>query len=150
MSRERSVLQTFWHVKPTQAVFVQNKGRVTGNRIQAFCAYLRLVIGSFSFHESGDVYPRPFFRVPPHQFFSFTPRTAVRPCTGAIVNNSPITRPREAPAVAKIISGFPGVRLVHAIAAKNAGINPAAACRRSVSFQFTKTIHLLAVMRLAL
>src|SRR6266496_6394003 len=106
MSRKRSVLQTFWHVKPAQAVLVQNKGRVTGNRIQAFCAYLRLVIGSFSLYESRDVYARPFFRVPPHQFFSFAPRTAVRPRTGAIVNDSAITRPREAPAVTKIISGF--------------------------------------------
>src|ERR1043166_4246308 len=106
MSRERAVLQTFWDVNPAQAVLVQNKRRIAGNRVEAFCAYLWLVIGSFAFYKSGHVYAGPFFRVPPHQFFSFAPRTAVRPRAGAIVNDSAITRPRETPAVTEIISGF--------------------------------------------
>src|SRR6266540_2156567 len=106
MSRQRAVLQPPGHVKPAQAILMQNKRRVTGNCIQAFCAYLWLVIRSFSFYEAGDVYARPFFRVPPHQLFSFAPRIAVRPCTGAIVNDSAIARPRKAPAVTEIISGF--------------------------------------------
>ena len=38
MSRERAVLQTFWHVDPTQAVLVQDKRRITWNRIEAFGA----------------------------------------------------------------------------------------------------------------
>src|SRR5439155_3312420 len=46
MSWQWSVLQTFWHVKPAQAVLMQDKRRVTGDCIQAFRAYLRLVIGS--------------------------------------------------------------------------------------------------------
>src|SRR5437899_4377704 len=149
MSRKWSILQTFWHVKPAQSILVQDKRGIARNRIQAFCTYLRLVIGSFSLYESRNVYARPFFRVPPHQLFSFTPGTAVRPRTGAIVNNSAIIRPREAPAVTKIISGFTCVGLVHAIAAKNSGINPAAACRRSIGFQFRETIHLRAMMGLA-
>src|SRR5437667_10459576 len=107
MSRQRSVLQTFWHIKPTQAVLVQDERRVTGNRVQSFCAYLRLVVGRFSFHESGNVYASPFFRVPPHQFFLFAPGTAIRSRAGTIVDDAAIARPREAPAVTEIIFGFP-------------------------------------------
>src|SRR5207244_11173732 len=44
MSGERSVLQTFWHVDPAQAILVQNKRRITGNCIEAFGAYLRLEV----------------------------------------------------------------------------------------------------------
>src|SRR5260370_38907149 len=36
MRRERAILQTFWHVDPAQAVLVQNKRRITRNRIQSF------------------------------------------------------------------------------------------------------------------
>src|SRR5437879_4273165 len=126
MRRQRSILQTFWHVKPAQSVLVQNKRSITGNRVESLRAWLRFVLRSFSFYEAGNVYACPFFRVPPHQFFPFAPRTTVRPCTGTVVNDSAIARPREAPAVTEIISGFSRVCLVHAIAAKNAGVNPAA------------------------
>src|SRR5205814_7932075 len=91
----------------------------------------------------------PFFRVPPHQFFPFAPRAAVRPCTGTVVNDSAIARPREAPSVAEIISRFARVRLVYAIAAKNAGVNPAAARSGAVGFQLRESIHLWAVMSVA-
>src|SRR5437660_7258375 len=106
MSRERPVLQTFRHVKPAQAVLVQNKRSVTGNRVESSRAWLRFVLRSFPFNEAGNVYAGPFFRVPPHQFFSFAPRTPVRPCTGTVVHDSAIARPREAPAISKILSGF--------------------------------------------
>src|ERR1700730_9904456 len=106
MSRERPVLQTFWDIKPAESVLVQNKRCVTGNRIQTLRAFVRLILGSFSFHKTRNVYAGPFFRVPPHQFFAFTPGTAVRPRTSTIVNDSAIARPTEAPAVAKITPGF--------------------------------------------
>src|SRR5947207_6540735 len=110
MRRQRSILQPLRHAKPAQSVLVQNKRGITGNRVESLRAWLRLVFRSFSFYKAGNVYACPFFRVPPHQFFPFTPRTAVRPCTGAVVNYSAIARPREAPAVAEIISGFACVR----------------------------------------
>src|SRR5262249_32960864 len=106
MGRERPVLQTPWHVNPSQSVLVQNKRGITGNCIEALCVYARLVIGSFPFHETGNVNAGPFLRVPPHQFFAFAPWTAIRPRTGTIVNDSPIARPTEAPAVTQIISRF--------------------------------------------
>ena len=74
---------------------------------------------------------------------------AVRPRTRAVVDNPAIARPREAPAVTKIIFGFTRVGLVDAVAAENAGVNPAAARGRTVGFQFRETIHLRAVMRFA-
>src|SRR6266478_4280770 len=104
MSRQRAVLQTFWHVDPTQAVLVQNKRRITRNRIQSFSSDLRFVIRRFSLYEPGNVYAGPFFRVPPHQFFAFTPRTAVRPRASAVINDAAIARPTEAPAVPEVIS----------------------------------------------
>ena len=103
MSWERSVLQTFWHVDPAQAVLVQNERRITRNCIETFGAYFRLVIGRFPLYKSGNIDAGPFFRVPPDQFFPFAPGMAVRPRTGAIVNDSAIARPREAPAVTEII-----------------------------------------------
>src|SRR3954453_10770085 len=106
MRRQRSILQSLGHVKPAQPVLVQNKWCITGNRVESLRAWLRFVLRSFSFYEAGNVYACPFFRVPPHQFFPFTPRPAIGPCTGAVVNDSAIARPREAPSVAEIISRF--------------------------------------------
>src|SRR6266404_4620883 len=99
MRRERAILQTFWHVDPAQAVLVQNKRRITRNRIKSFGAYLGLVVGRFTLYKSGNIDAGPFFRVPPNLFFSFTPGTAVRPRAGAIIYGSAIARPAEAPAV---------------------------------------------------
>src|SRR6059058_5288582 len=118
MRRQGSILQPLRHVKPAQSVLVQNKRCITGNRVESLRAWLRFVLRSLSFYEAGNVDACPFFRVPPHQFFPFAPRAAVRPCTGTVVNDSAIARPREAPSVAEIISRFARVRLVYAIAAK--------------------------------
>src|SRR5918996_1293310 len=147
MSREGAVLQTLWHIQPTQSVLMQNKWRITWNCIESFCAYLRLVVGRLSLYKSGNIDAGPFFGVPPHQFFPFAPGATVRPRTGAVVDDAAIARPREAPAVTKIIPRFARVGLVYAIAAKNTGVNPAAARGRPVGFQFSKTIYLRAVMR---
>src|SRR4030095_13905033 len=113
---------------------MQNDRRVTGNCIESFCAYLRLVVGRFSFYKPGNVYAGPFFRVPPHQFFPFAPWMTVRPRTSTVIDDPAIARPREAPSVTKIIFGFARVGLVYAIPAKNARINPAAARGRTVGF----------------
>src|SRR6266567_2370568 len=147
MRRKRPILQTLWHVKPAQSVFVQDKRRIAGNRVESLRTWLRLVFRSFSFYEAGNVDADPFLRVPPHQFFPFTPGTSIRPCTGPIVNDAPITRPTEAPAMAEIIFGFPCIRLVHTIAAENAGVNPTPARGRTVVLEIGKTIELRTVMR---
>src|SRR5437899_10484416 len=101
MGRQRPVLQTFRNIKRAQSILVQNKWRITGNGIQAFCGFIRLVLRSFSLYEARNVYTRPFFRVPPYQFFPFAPRTAVRSRTGTIVNEPAIARPPDTPAVAE-------------------------------------------------
>src|SRR5882724_5290464 len=150
MSRERAVLQTFGHVDPAQAILVQNKRRITWNRIKTFGAYLGLVIGSFPLYKSGNIDAGPFFRVPPHQFFPFAPGTTIRPRTSAVIDDAAIAGPREAPAVTKVIFRFAGVGLVYAIAAKNTGVYPAAACGRTVGFQFSKTTYLRAMMRFSI
>src|SRR5437764_9900507 len=106
MRRQRPILQSLRHVPPAQSFLVQTKRCITGDRVESLRACLRFVLRSFSFYKARNVYACPFFRVPPHQFFAFAPRTAVRPCTGTVVNNSAIARPREAPTVAEIISGF--------------------------------------------
>src|SRR5438477_9882171 len=126
---------------------MQNKRRVTRNRVETFCAYLGLVVGRFPLYKSGNVDAGPFFRVPPHQFFPFAPRMAVRPRTSAVIDDAAIAGPREAPAVTKVIFRFARVGLVYAIATKNAGVDPAAARGRTVGFQFSKTIYLRTMMR---
>src|SRR6266853_1273028 len=103
---------------------MQNKRRITRNCIESFCAYLRLVVGSFSFHKARNVYAGPFFRVPPHQFFPFAPWMSVRPRTGAVIDDAAIARPREAPAMTEIIFGFARVSLVDTVAPKHARVNP--------------------------
>src|SRR5438093_10155673 len=104
MSRQRAVLQTFWHIDPAQAVLVQDKRRITWNRIKTFGAYLGLVVRSFALYKSGNIDAGPFFGVPPDQFFAFAPGMPVRSRAGAIINDPAIARPAEAPAVTEIIS----------------------------------------------
>ena len=65
MSRERSILQSFGHVDPAQAVLVQDKRRITWNRIQTFRAYLGLEVGRFPLDKSRNIDAGPFFRIPP-------------------------------------------------------------------------------------
>src|SRR6266481_3138725 len=107
MRGERSVLQPFWHIKPTQSVFMQNKWRITRNCIKSFGAYFGLVVGRFPLYKSGNVDAGPFFGIPPDQFFPFAPGSPIRPRAGAIIYDSAIARPTEAPAVTEIISGLP-------------------------------------------
>src|SRR6266404_3807027 len=104
MRRERPILQTFRHVNPAQAVLVQDERRVTRNCIKALRTYLRFIVGSFPLYESRNIDAGPFFRVPPDQFFAFAPGMPVRPRAGAIINDSTIARPTEAPAVTEIVS----------------------------------------------
>src|SRR4029077_10415252 len=132
MSGQRAILQTFWHVDPAQPVLVQDERRITRNRIEAFCAQLRLVIRSFAFHETGNINAGPFLRVPPHEFFPFAPGTAAGTRATPVIDNPTIARPGEAPAVTEVISRFARVFLVYAIATKDAGINPGASGSRAV------------------
>ena len=66
MRGKRSVLQTFRHVNPAQAILMQDERRITRNCIETFGAYLRLKVGSFTLYESGNIDAGPFFGVPPH------------------------------------------------------------------------------------
>src|SRR5581483_10402783 len=104
MRRERSVLQSPWDVNPTETIFVQDKRRVPGNGVETFGAYCWLEVGRLPLHKPGNIDARPFFGIPPHQFFTFAPGSPIRSRAGAIINNSAITRPTEAPAMAQIIS----------------------------------------------
>ena len=104
MRGKRSVLQTFWHVNPAQAILMQDERRIARNCIETFGAYLGLVVGRLSLYKSGNIDSRPFFGVPPDQFFAFAPGMPVRPGAGAIINDPAIARPAEAPAVTEIIS----------------------------------------------
>src|SRR5258708_36948222 len=104
MSRQRAVLQTFWHVDPAQAVLVQDKRRIAWNRIQSFGAYLGLIVGRLPLYKSGNSDAGPFFGIPPDQFFAFAPGMPVRPRAGAIINDPAIAWPTEAPAVTEVIS----------------------------------------------
>src|SRR5947208_4616446 len=107
MSRHRSILQTFRHVKPAESVFVQNERRVTALTVEPTLLILRFVIGRLVFFKLGHIDPSPISRVPPDEFLALAPRFTARPRAGAIVNDASITRPAEAPSVTKVISGFP-------------------------------------------
>src|SRR5690349_21443722 len=116
MRRDRAVLQTFRDEQPTQSIFVQDEGRISPLTFKAARLILRLVIGPLVLFEIGNVDASPFFRIPPDKFFIFTPWLAVRLCAGAVINDSPVTRPTEAPAVPEIIPRFARVGLVDAVA----------------------------------
>src|SRR5439155_20442087 len=117
MSRERAVLQTFWHVDPAQAILVQNERRITWNRIKTFGAYLGLVIGSFPLYKSGNIDAGPFFRVLLDQFFPFAQGMTGRPRTGAVIDVAAIAVSREATAVTWVIFSYSVLVLVSVLAA---------------------------------
>src|SRR5438045_3060024 len=78
------------------------------------------------------------------------PRIAGRSVARSIIYDTAIARPGEAPAVSEIVFGLTRVPFVHAVAIKNAGVNPTTARSRSVGFQFVVIGDLGTVMGIAL
>src|SRR5205814_876738 len=150
MRREWAVLQTFRNVHPAQSIFVQDEWRVAALAFKTGLVPLRSIIGRFVFLEVRNVDTGPLFRFPPDKFLAFAPRLTIWLRACAIVNDTAITRPTEAPAVSEIILRFPRVRFVHAVSIENAGVNPATAGSRSISFQFVVICDLWTVMGIAL
>src|SRR4029453_17656442 len=150
MRREGAVLQTFRNVHPAQAIFVQYEGRIAAVTIKTSFASSWPIIGRFVFFEIGNIDAGPFFRFPPDKFFAFAPRLAVRFRARPIVNDAAIARPTETPTVTEIILRLARIRLVHAVAAENTGVNPAAAGGRAVSFQFIVVSDLRSMMEFSL
>src|SRR5207244_12565380 len=113
------------------------------------CGWAKL--GQLSRRTIVDVDAGPFVLplVPPDQFFAVAPRLAGRFGARSIIYDAAIGRPGEAPAVAKVIRRFPRKRLVDFVRAEDAGVNPGAACGRTVGLQPRKTVNLRTVMRTA-
>src|SRR6266508_1648445 len=125
MRREWAVLRPFWDVHPSQAVLVQNEGRVAALTIKASFVPSRSIIGRFARLKIRNVNAGPLFRFPPHKFFAFAPRFAVRFRACPIVNDSAIARPTEAPTVSEIILRLARIGFVHSVSIENTRINPA-------------------------
>src|SRR4030095_1839349 len=149
MGWQRPVLQTFRHIHPAETVFVQNEWSIAPLTVETTLSLLRFVIRPLVSFEIGNVDPGPISRLPPNQFFAIAPRITTRLSAGAIINNSAVARPTEAPAMAEIISRLASICFVDTVATENAGINPATARGRSVIFQFFIAIDLRAVMQQA-
>src|SRR6266513_5108978 len=136
MRRERAILQTFRNIHPSQAVFVQDEGRVAALTIKTIFIPSWSIIGRFACLEIRNINAGPLFRFPPDKLFAFAPRFTIRLRAGPIINDAAIAWPTEAPTVAEIILRLSRVRFVHAISIENARINPRAARGRAISFQF--------------
>src|SRR6266404_50650 len=149
MRRHRAVLQTFRHMQPAKPVLVRNERRVARNAIQSALVSRWPKRWRLVGWKIGDVDAAPFALrlVPPNQFLALAPWLTGWFRARSIIYNATIGRPDEAPAVAKIILRIARVRLVDFIRAEHAGVNPAAACGRTVGFQFSKSVNLWAVMR---
>src|SRR5262245_30368323 len=103
--RYRSILQTARDIKPPEAIFMQNKGSVAAN-----CIKTPLVSGwpklwRFVQRKIGiiDARPSALHLIPPNQSLAIAPRFACRAGARSIIYDSAITRPDEAPTVAKIV-----------------------------------------------
>lgn len=101
----RSIFQTTRDIKPPEAVFMQNKSSVAGNRIKAALVSGWFKTWRFLHRKIGVINARPFalHLVPPDQFLAIAPRLAGRIGACSIIYDSAIARPGEAPTVAKII-----------------------------------------------
>src|SRR5436305_10194450 len=129
MCREWAVVQTFGHVNPTEPVLMQHKRRVARDRVQPLFLSRRPITRSLSGREIGDVDSGPFALglVPPHQFLSLAPGLACRAGARSIIYDAPIAGPGKAPPMSQIVFRLTRVRFVHAVAAKNARVNPTTA-----------------------
>ena len=150
MRRHRSILQTARDVKPPEPVFMRDERRVAGNPIKAalvsgWSKLRRLVQRKIRVINAGPFLLR---AVPPDQFLAVAPRLAGRTGARSIIYDAAIARPDEAPTVAKIIFRITRVRLVNLIWTEDAGVNPAAACGRTVGLQSWITVNLRTVMRI--
>src|SRR6266567_3645636 len=103
--RHRAVLQTARNVKPAEPIFMQNEGSVAANPIEAALVSGWSKLWRLLQRKIGGINARPFalHLVPPDQFLAIAPRLAGRAGARSIIYDAPISRPREAPTVAKII-----------------------------------------------
>src|SRR5205085_6768408 len=150
--RHWSVLQTFRHMQPAEAVFVQDEGGVAGDRVESVLVSSWPKLRRFFDREIRLIVAGPFAlrRVPPNQFLALTPGLTGRTRARSIIYNAAIARPDEAPAVTQKSFRISRVRLVDFVRAENAGINPAAARGGTVSLQPRITVDLRTVVRFAI
>ena len=108
VGRHRPVLQTCRNMKPAESVFVQEKRRVAGDRVQTLLVAFRFETRALFQRKIGNVVSGPFFLrlIPPDQFLAFAPRFAIWTRARPIIDDAAIARPGEAPAVSKIVLGF--------------------------------------------
>src|ERR1043166_3356940 len=151
MRRNRPVLQTACDVKPTKSVFVENKRTIACDCVQSALIALRSETRFLVWHKIGIIAAGPFTlrSVPPDELLALAPRLSIGCSAGAVVNDAPIARPGEAPAMPQITARVARVRLVDFIRPEYAGVNPAAARGGAVGFQFRVAIDLRSVVRFA-
>ena len=139
---QRSILQTRSHPDPSCAVGMHDEGRIAGESFIATLLGISFRVGPLLFREIGNVMaaPLPFCFIPPDQFFPLAPRLAIRRGGTAVVQDAPIERPRESPAVTVAAAGLAFVRDVLAVV--HAGVDPAAAGCRAVGFEVREVFYI--------
>src|SRR5437870_8531867 len=130
---------------------MQHERRVTRDCLKPVLSSDWAELGGLVGREIGDVDAGPFALglVPPNQFLAVAPRRAGRAGARSIIYDAAVARPGEAPPVAKVIRRFPRKSLVDFVRAEDAGVNPAAACRRTVGLQPWIAVNLRTVMQIA-
>src|SRR5947207_2569673 len=101
-----AVLQPTRDVEPGKPILVQDEWSVARDAIQSRFMALRLISWFFLGWEIRLIaaHPLTLSCIPPNELFALAPRVSVRPCAGPIIYNATISRPGEAPTMAKIIS----------------------------------------------
>src|SRR5262249_27369342 len=127
MCWQRPIFQAAGHPDPALAVGVHDEWLIAAEGIIAFRANPGLVIGRLGGSEIRRVEPGPRFLlfVPPNQFLALAPGAAIGTRGSTVVQNAPVRRPGESPAMAVQTFWLPLPGFVFARRWHDAGVDPA-------------------------
>src|SRR6266700_4754970 len=125
---KRAVCQSLRNPDPADAIRVQDEGFIAREGLISLRIFMRLVIGRFAFREVRDIQARPLFLllIPPNQFLSFAPWTAIGARRSAVIKDATIGGPGKTPAMSQKIPGATLIGAVFAWAREYARVDPAA------------------------
>src|SRR4029079_5777388 len=147
MCRQRTVLQAVGYPDPSHPVRMHDEWRIAAQALVARAAWRRHAIRRLGAAEVRRIEAGPLAHglVPPDEFLALAPWTPVGTRRGAVVEDAPIGRPREAPAMTVRPMRVAFVGAIAPLRRVDAGVDPATARRAAIARERMKARQLRSI-----